>query len=352
MVCDYINCNKLVSKDEMGTHKLDCKYRIVTCHHCSECVNYLDINDHYRTNCPNFPIDCSNKCGIKVSVSKMKLHVDSYCDNTTTECPFILVGCSFYDLRKQLKIHLKENLEDHLKLIAGKIKSLNDVTINQKKEIDRLKLDNELLHKEVRDTNKSLSSNHNELLLSIDLLTKKFSDMKEYFTVPICNFQPSFSPNDVFTVENNRLMKSSLNHGWYGIASNRIDIDQLGKAVVNMKIKKTANSCIMFGVTFADTTGPLLNGFYQQTEDCSTGYMFYCYNHSVYYKGRATGENGSGCMENDIITITIEKVNHGLTLSFRRNGNLVSDIIEIDQYESSPRIAVDLCDQDEIIFLN
>jgi hypothetical protein len=293
IVCEYINCNKPIPRDELNTHKLDCPHRVITCHHCSETVSFNDIEDHYKNGCLNFPTECTNGCNIKVPVSKMKLHINSYCDNTTTECPFILVGCSFFDIRKELKVHLNENLEDHLKLIAGKIKTLNDITILQKREIDSVRLVNEHIRKDLKITNDLINRNNSNLLNLIDLLSKRLDNVKEYLTVPVCNCVPVFQKNEIFKIDNNVISKLNLNYGWYGIASDKINMDKLDKLIVNLKIKKTANSCIMFGVTFnGNYSVPVINGFYQQTEESITGYMFYCYNYSIYYKGRATNING------------------------------------------------------------
>jgi hypothetical protein len=62
--------------------------------------------EYHNKICPNIPVDCSNKCGLKIPLNKLKYHIAEECNNTIVECPFNLVGCEFYDLRLNLKMHL------------------------------------------------------------------------------------------------------------------------------------------------------------------------------------------------------------------------------------------------------
>jgi hypothetical protein len=82
--------------------------------------------------------------------------------------------------------------------------------------------------------------------------------------------------------------------------------------------------------------------------------MFYCYNSSIYFRGRANVPSQiNSCIDNDIISLIIDTVNN--TLSFRKNGIQVSDMIElvkIEDLNQQIKFVVDFCDQnDEVMFL-
>jgi hypothetical protein len=365
LFCEFKGCNEKISREKFLEHINNCIYRLVKCHHCSESFNFNQSDNHYK-DCPGIPFECPNKCGLKIKQNEVNIHLEVFCDNTLSECPFKLVGCTYADLRKELKKHLNDFLEPHLKLINNKIHGLQEQINKQKDDIHNLKKENKVLKNETDENKNLILKSNNDLVSSINFLTKNLENFKLYSQIPQSNFIPNFfnkdlsiNTNNVFQInsESYSISKISNNHGWYGISSEPIELGN-EKIIMNMKILNSISSCIMFGITFSNQKCPLTGGFYQQTKSCDASYMFYCYNLSVYFKGRSQEYSNGSCVENDIITLIIDPINK--CIFFRKNGVLISDNILVDFFKQDDfdtkgivRVALDFCDStDEIIFLS
>jgi hypothetical protein len=341
--CDFL-CGGEYTREEMASHKLECLMRVINCHHCDEFVKFVELEEHYKS-CSNIPIPCS--CGLNIASSRMKLHLDSYCEVTATDCPFSAFGCAFYEIRRNLKSHLDEHLEDHLKLVAGRMRTLEDMINMSKKEITSLQNENIILKNEIKkayDTNDEFKKDITKMFNELNLKINKMSD---YSIVPISNYLPRFEKVDdnIISINNNRISKVIDNTGWYGISSLPIKLTN-DKTIINSKLVNTSHSCVMIGITYSNMKAPLEKGFYQLTETEDESYMFYCFNSSIYNKGRA-GESSKCMSTNDIVTIIIDKTNS--ELSFRCNGSFIASMhIDINL---DIRLAIDLCDYGDELFL-
>lgn len=353
---NYPNCTFKAPRDEVQIHLTQCEFRTIKCEYCEEKILYKNIEDHIKQ-CPNAPVECSNKCGMKVPLSKINYHIQNECGMTAVECPFGVVGCEFYDLRKTLKDHLDRDLERHLRMITAKISSLEKLISTQGESIKAVTLENQTLKQEIESLNDKLLLSNKNTHDTISKLQLELNKTKSYSIIPFSNYVPLFTEvpptQKIIKIDptNLTIQKISENVGWYGISSsnNFNTVKEQDKIIVNMKIIKTANSCIMFGVTFSDEHGPLENGFYHQIFDKS--YIFYCFNCAVYSKGVviAEYEKEKTCNEGDIISIIFDINESGL--EFRRNGKLMhSKIRDIDM--NKMKICVDLSDYgDEVMFL-
>jgi hypothetical protein len=380
--CEYSNeCNIKVQRDHLQEHLKDCPFRIVVCHHCQNQINFNKVEEHYKA-CSEFPLKCRNNCGEMIPTSKMTIHLECQCLNSIVECPFLVVGCEFLDTRRELKIHLNENLEEHLKLISQKMKNMEDIILNQKSKIENLESVNEKITSQLEFTNNNIQKSQEEMVSSINLLSKKIESMKLYSTIPQSNFLPNFfdsnysnmNSNELYKIfkindENYCITKIQENYGWYGISSQNLDLSLRsnlnqsisnplnGKFIINMKILKSQTSCIMFGISFSNHKSPLKNGFYNSTENENYSYMFYAYNSSLYIGGRSMTQQGltSSCAEGDVITLIVETFQN--TISFRKNGNLVIEPFEVkmlasEEAKKNLKVCVDFCENsDSIMFL-
>jgi len=390
-------CAIKIPRDQLQKHLNECPYRTVLCNYCRKYVNFNKLVLHYKI-CENYPSECPNKCGEKISSNFINSHLELHCDNSIAECPYQIIGCEYYDLRKLLKVHLEENLEMHMKLLNDKIKNLQNITDAQSDEISKLKIENQIIRTEVLETKSLIEKNNQEFRNSIKLLTSGLENMRMYINIPIANLVPIFNENtfdDLESInENKSLMKAKSkyqninkifeinsdnyslckiceNSGWYGISSRPIFSTKLlnssskssnnydnanEKITINIKIKKTNNSCIMFGITFSELPSPLKNGFYSITEENESSIMFYCYNSSIYCQGRSSlNKDSISCIEGDIISLLIDTGNN--TVSFKKNGVPMCTPIEIklmliEEYKTKMRIAMDLCDYlDHVVFM-
>ena len=394
--CDYsTECDVRIPREQLQKHLQECLFRIVLCHHCKQYVNFISLEKHYKI-CPNLPVECPNNCGEKVSANFINVHLELHCGISIIECPYHIVGCEFYDLRKLLKVHLENHIEGHLKLVNLKITNLNDLMNGQADDIIKLKNENLKIQKKLEENYSKSEREKEKYSNSIDILTRGLENIKLYLNIPMSNFIPNFNENlsqreltptksyfsetqinsvmeKIFVLKNsNSICKLIESSGWYGIASKPIISSQTSNEIshkytsessysanelikINMKIIRTTNSCIMFGITFSEMPSPLRNGFYTLTDENDCSFMFYAYNSTVYYRGRASGKEEAACIEGDVISLIID---FGINvISFRKNGNQISNPIDLkifgdDVLRKRMRIAVDMCDcMDDVLFL-
>ena len=378
--CDYFpNCEFKSLREEMINHIKECKYKIINCEYCNEKILYKDQEEHNKI-CPNIPVDCSNKCGMKIPLNKINHHMQNECLESVTECPFLLVGCEYYERRKFLKEHLDKNLERHLRMVTEKINELNNKINEQNGIINNLNEENNNLKTEVMSIKESFNNSNNDLLNSINTLQFTMNYMRAYINIPISNFVPNFYDKTLISgkeeiLELNKdeftIRKCTQNYGWYGISSEYLfqninisgsltktsmidfNINQLDKIVINMKLTQTSNSCIMFGITWSEAQSPIENGYYHQTNEDDKSFIFYCFNCSIYSKGVIVAqlEEEKKCNEGDVISLIIS--NSTNYLEFRKNGKCLYEPFNLSNFDNSKiRACVDLCDYgDKVEFL-
>ena len=371
--CEYApDCKEKDLRENILNHIKTCPYRLVQCEYCDETMTFENLEYHNKV-CPNIPVECSNKCGKKIPMNKLKYHLEEECDNTVVECPFNLVGCEYYEIRLKLKPHLEQDLERHLRMLTDKIHKLEKGLNEANSRIDELNNENNLLKKNIQILNEQIINNKNEVNNSLNLITARMNFNKKYSPIYQSNFVPNFFDNDLsqeniffLDKQNFIIKKSSKNLGWYGLSSkilfnvnNSISSSLIGYndeqdiIIINMKINNTINSCIMFGITWSNEQNPVEKGFYSFTNDKNKSLMFYCFNSAIYHKGVVMVSNPKEkkCYDGEIITMIIKKSKN--TVQFRKNGKPVFDAINIPELNQSLiRAAVDMSDfDDEVEFL-
>ena len=371
--CEFApDCKEKDLRENILTHVKTCPYRLIQCEYCEETMTFENLEYHNKI-CPNIPVDCSNKCGKKIPMNKLKYHLEEECDNTVVECPFNLVGCEYYDLRLKLKPHLEEDLERHLRMLTNKIYNLEKGLNEANNRIDELNNENNLLKKNIQLLNEQIINNKNEFNNSLNILTSRMNFNKKYSPIYPSNFVPNFFDNklsqeNIFFLDKKNFLikKASKNLGWYGISSQYLfNInnttgssmigfnDEQDTIIINMKILNTINSCIMFGITWSNEKNPVEKGFYSYTNDKNRSLMFYCFNSAIYHKGviMVSHPKEKKCYDGEIISLIIKKSKN--TVQFRKNGKPVFDPINIPELNTSLiRAAVDMSDfDDEIEFL-
>ena len=371
--CEYApDCKEKDLRENILNHIKTCPYRLVQCEYCDETMTFENLEYHNKV-CPNIPVECSNKCGKKIPMNKLKYHLEEECDNTVVECPFNLVGCEYYEIRLKLKPHLEQDLERHLRMLTDKIHKLEKGLNEANSRIDELNNENNLLKKNIQILNEQIINNKNEVNNSLNLITARMNFNKKYSPIYQSNFVPNFFDNDLsqeniffLDKQNFIIKKSSKNLGWYGLSSkilfnvnNSISSSLIGYndeqdiIIINMKINNTINSCIMFGITWSNEQNPVEKGFYSFTNDKNKSLMFYCFNSAIYHKGVVMVSNPKEkkCYDGEVITMIIKKSKN--TVQFRKNGKPVFDAINIPELNQSLiRAAVDMSDfDDEVEFL-
>ena len=191
---------------------------------------------------------------------------------------------------------------------------------------------------------------------------ENLENLKLYSPIPKSNFIPNLfeelnnNSKKIFSANSDKksITKVLGDNGWYGLLSSIVN-NISEKAVINFKITSTQNSCIMFGISFSEIENPVSKGSYQQMDAENLSFMFYCYNSSIYSKGRSHKYGSGICVEGDVITMIIDFPNK--TISFRKNGNIFTEpfsinLIEKPEMRKKMRFALDMCEYgDEIVFL-
>ena len=100
--CGYVEvdcpnkCKKQLKRKNLTTHTC-------TCQHCEKEDTYQTITEKHYDECPNYPLDCPNGCGVRrIKRAEMGHH--------RRTCPLELIDCS-NRCKKQL---LRKDLDDHL----------------------------------------------------------------------------------------------------------------------------------------------------------------------------------------------------------------------------------------------
>ena len=371
--CEYApDCKEKDLRENILNHIKVCPYRLVQCEYCEETLMFENLEYHNKV-CPNIPVECSNKCGKKIPMNKLKYHLEEECDNTVVECPFNLVGCEYYEIRLKLKPHLEHDLERHLRMLTNRIHNLEKGLNEANARIDDLNNENDLLKKNIQILNEQIINNKNEFNNSLNIITSRINFNKKYSPIYPSNFVPNFFDNilsqeNIFFLDKTSFIirKISKNLGWYGLSSQCLFNlnssisssligynDEQDVIIINMKINNTINSCIMFGLTWSNEQNPVEKGFYSFTNDKNKSLMFYCFNSAIYHKGVVMVSNPKDkkCYDGEIITMIIKKSKN--TVQFRKNGKPVFDPIDIPELNQSfVRAAVDMSDyDDEVEFL-
>ena len=102
--------------------KNDCPKRPFKCAYCDRYEStYQNVVDNHWPVCQYRPIPCPNKCGLKFSrknVRDLENHIANDCPLTTIDCEYKRVGCDKKVRRKDMDVHLNENIAHHLSLQA------------------------------------------------------------------------------------------------------------------------------------------------------------------------------------------------------------------------------------------
>ena len=167
--CGYVEvecpngCYSLITKIKRKAleHHLknDCYLRPYQCEHCGckdtyknitgEGDFHIHVKSHY-SRCPEFPLKCSNRCGVKdIKRKNMEDHY-SQCPKEPVQCPFKEAGCKKKLVRRELEHHMSATQQQHLLMVMGVYKEM-------KKENKKMKKENEEVKKELQQVKKELS---------------------------------------------------------------------------------------------------------------------------------------------------------------------------------------------------
>ena len=143
--CENSGCGTTVQRQLLMNHmELHCLYRDVDCQHCHLIGNHWFIEGKHKDECLKFPLPCPNSCGIDtVAREDVDKHRET-CPLEMIECEYYNVGCDAKIVRKHIKDHNRENVDEHLNLVKCElvrtkkdlVRAQKDATTTVQKMID------------------------------------------------------------------------------------------------------------------------------------------------------------------------------------------------------------------------
>ena len=132
-------CKKQLRKDLDNHLNHHCPKRRYKCQHCGEEDTYQTIIEKHYGECPSYPLDCPNKCGVRgIKRAEMNKH-KSECPMQPVECPFKDTGCQAKLVRKEFDSHMTVNQQQHLLTLMGAFKDAKAELGVVKKELEEVK---------------------------------------------------------------------------------------------------------------------------------------------------------------------------------------------------------------------
>ena len=106
---------KVMKRKDLATHlEQECPRRRYKCKHCEKEDTYETITSRHYNRCPNYPLDCPNKCGTtRIKRAEIDQH-RSKCPLEPVECPFKEAGCQVKVVRKEFESHMANSQQQHL----------------------------------------------------------------------------------------------------------------------------------------------------------------------------------------------------------------------------------------------
>ena len=122
-------------KDLQHHLKVECKKRPYQCEYCNTRGTYGAITMVHYCTCPEFPVQCPNKCSAKEIRCRKLDHHRKTCPLEAIGCPFAEEGCEARGLlRKDEAEHMEKNVVNHQLLM---LKSIRERDRRDKKEWGR-----------------------------------------------------------------------------------------------------------------------------------------------------------------------------------------------------------------------
>ena len=156
--CKHDRCNQKVIRCKLQHHQDTCPHRKVQCQYCKAPLRASHYeNWHLLNGCQDFPKDCKNKCGQKVTEREFPTHRLT-CPCERVPCVFAQHGCSAIVQRNHMSQHLTDY--KHMELLIKEIVSLRSSHSDMQRTICSLQ-------------ERLLKSNESERSLRIEIQTIK-----------------------------------------------------------------------------------------------------------------------------------------------------------------------------------
>ena len=132
--------NADICRKDLASHlRRECVLRPYSCEHCRHEATYKEITENHYSVCPEFPLDCPNRCGTtRIKRKNMKSH-RSRCPMEPVECPYSEAGCTVNLCRCDFDHHMTSKQQEHLLLIMNGYKEMKKKLESVEKELEETK---------------------------------------------------------------------------------------------------------------------------------------------------------------------------------------------------------------------
>lgn len=136
-----INCGcheKVLRKDVIKHVESTCLWSIMQCAFCAHRFPKLEKKPH-NDSCPSFPVECSNKCGLRnIPREEADRHIDETCPLTVINCEYSAIGCAIKFQRRDSQAHLDAMKDTHLHLACKGLVTMSKIIEEQAEKIKHL----------------------------------------------------------------------------------------------------------------------------------------------------------------------------------------------------------------------
>ena len=129
-----------IKRRDLPAHlRHECELRPYQCEHCHVDGTYKDITESHYDLCPEYPLQCPNRCGAReIKRKNVKSH-RSRCPQEPMKCHFEDVGCNS-DLRRcNYDGHMTSKQQEHLLLVMKGYSEMKERLERVEKELEETK---------------------------------------------------------------------------------------------------------------------------------------------------------------------------------------------------------------------
>ena len=155
------DCGKVLQRQFMGKHvETECTHRQIDCQYCQLSGEYHLIEGQHKEECPKLPMPCPNECDAgNIPREDMEDHRQK-CPLEVVECEYCTVGCHDIVVRKDMHIHEREKIEEHLLITKCE---LIDMKTKHKSKIDDLESKLQQNHTKIKEMELELQHNRTKI---------------------------------------------------------------------------------------------------------------------------------------------------------------------------------------------
>ena len=182
--CKFVQIHCVYCKVEyqrqfiQGHETTECLKRPFSCVYCGVYEStFEDVTKNHVFSCPCRPVSCPNNCGEVLLSKDLNEHLTNACSLQVIDCCFSYAGCEAKVLRRDMEVHIGENIVTHMCLQGAshqqQLLKLNAQVLKLQRENDKLKHHVESL------INDQKSMELQSQIVPIHLIMKNFTLRKE-----------------------------------------------------------------------------------------------------------------------------------------------------------------------------